>query len=103
MQKGGCITAPSRMSEQNAASQSCVVMLSPWNQTVLLGSSRSSRSKPSGVGRSDRDRYGSIVGQSASRLQRWHLGVYLGQVSSSNESYVGTLNGGVIKTRSIAL
>ena len=33
---------------------------------------------------------------------RYHLGVYLGQVSSSNECYVATSNGGVIKTRSVA-
>ena len=33
---------------------------------------------------------------------RYHLGIYLGQVSSSNECYVATANGGVVKTRSIA-
>ena len=33
---------------------------------------------------------------------RYHLGIDLGQVSSSNECYVATANGGVIKTRSIA-
>ena len=33
---------------------------------------------------------------------RYHLGIYLGQVSSSNELYVVTANGGVIKTRTAA-
>ena len=33
---------------------------------------------------------------------RYHLGIYFGQVSSSNECYVATANGGVIKTRSTA-
>ena len=33
---------------------------------------------------------------------RSHLGIYLGQVSSSNECYVTTANGGAIKTRSVA-
>ena len=49
--------------------QTCVVIESPWNHTVLLGSSRSSASSPSGVGVSARESSGSTVGQSSSRLQ----------------------------------
>ena len=33
---------------------------------------------------------------------RYHIGVYVGQVWSPNECHVGTSNGGVINTRSIA-
>ena len=65
--------APSLMREQKAASHICVVIESPWNHTVLLGSSRSSVSSPSGVGVSARESSGSTVGQSSSRRQRWHL------------------------------
>ena len=34
--------------------------------------------------------------------QRWRLGIFIGQSTSSNESYVGMANGNVVKSRSIA-